>query len=94
MSSLANTNAQNSCKRDTTPRAPTRPRDPCPGRRNSLELLGGLGARGEDGVRGERSFDLRGKSVNGEPMLLSHVAADGRELPPWGEKKTDTQTAD
>ncbi|TNN73538.1 hypothetical protein EYF80_016133 [Liparis tanakae] len=40
--------------------------------------------QGDDGVAGERSFDLRGKRVDGETLLLANVAADGRQLSPWG----------
>lgn len=50
---------------------------------NSLKLLGGLGTQGDDGVGGERSFDLRGQSVDGEPLLLANVTADRRQLSPW-----------
>ncbi len=50
---------------------------------NSLKLLGGLGTQGDDGVRGERSFDLWGQSVNGKPLLLTDITADRGQLSPW-----------
>lgn len=50
-------------------------------RRDSLELLGGLGPEGDDGVAGERSLDFLRQRVDGEPLLLPDVAADGRQFP-------------
>ena len=56
--------------------------DRCVEAGDSLKVFGGLGSQGDDGVGGERSFDLRGQSVDGEPLLLTNIAADRRQLSP------------
>lgn len=58
---------------------------------DSLEVLGGLGAQRDDGVGGERRFDLRGQRVDGETLLLTNVAADRRELPPWARERGERE---